>query len=162
MKTGHCTFDGSSACYRMLVEQRTTYFFLFYSPLAVIVPCIFYHPTVSKDIQSIVMFCFAWWFLLRGSVILLKWGIICEFALCLLCTLHVFSLHTKDELAAVNKSQNLSMGETLTSLIGFEFVFKRVHCCLAFPHKAADISSSRKCQIQQWHYTTEAMHSKWT
>lgn len=29
-------------------------------------------------------------------------------------------------------------------------MFERVHSCLAFPHKADAISSSRKWQIQQW------------
>lgn len=48
--------------------------------------------------------------LLNGAVILLKLGIIWELALYPLCTLQVVSLHTKDELAAVNKSRNSSMG----------------------------------------------------
>lgn len=69
--------------------------------------------------------------LLNGAVILLKWGIIWELALYPLCTLQVVSLHTKDELAAVNKSRNSSMGGgNLTSLIGFPIVFERVGCCL--------------------------------
>lgn len=72
--------------------------------------------------------------LLNGAVILLKWGIIWELALYPLCTLQVVSLHTKDELAAVNKSRNSSMGggekKDLTSLIGFPIVFERVGSCL--------------------------------
>lgn len=67
----------------------------------------------ARAFRPHLMLCFSWWLLLKDGVILLKWGIICELALYPLCTLHVFSLHTKDELAAVNKSQNLSMGKIL-------------------------------------------------